>query len=58
LPASSQNCFIPVERACDAHFIADQVGSEAFLGFSDKRFILVPPGNRNPDISPHILDQG
>jgi hypothetical protein len=54
----SHNCFTPVERACDAHFIAHWVGSGAFLGLSDKRFILVPPGNRNPNRSPHILDQG
>ena len=45
LPASSHNCFTPVERARDAHFIADRVGSEAFLGLSDKGFSLVPPGN-------------
>jgi hypothetical protein len=58
LPASSHNCFTPVETACDAHFIADRGGSGTFLGLSGKRFILVPPGNRNRDRSPHILDQG
>jgi len=41
LPASSHNCFTPVERAYDVHFIADQEVSEALLGLSDKRFVLV-----------------
>jgi len=53
LPASSHNCFTPVERACDAHFIADQEDSEALLGHADKTFI---PVYRNPDLSPHVLD--